>query len=69
MGDKDLVMVGCVTTLKLTPEDRKRDIQFPANWPRDCHPFVELNEQYKNTPSNEALLSRYLEFNAMEKSN
>lgn len=39
-------MVGCLTTPKLTPEDRKRDIQFLADWPRDCHPFVELNEQY-----------------------
>jgi len=55
-------LVGCVTTPKLTLEDRKRDIQFLADWARDYHPFVELNEKYKNAPSYEALLPRYLEF-------
>lgn len=53
---------GCVTAPKLTAEDRKRDIQFLADWSRDCNPFVELNEKYKNTPSYEELLPRYLEF-------
>ncbi|MFC1634487.1 S41 family peptidase [Planctomycetota bacterium] len=57
-----LVTSGCVTAPKLTPEDRKRDIQFLADWTRDYNPFVELNEKYKNTPSYEALLPRYLEF-------
>ena len=56
------VMAGCVTAPKLTPEDRKRDIQFLADWARDYNPFVELNEKYKNTPNYEALLPRYLEF-------
>ena len=56
------IMTGCVTAPKLTPEDRKRDIQFLADWARDYNPFVELNEKYKNTPSYEALLPRYLEF-------
>jgi len=53
---------GCVTAPKLSPEDRKRDIQFLAHWARDCNPFAELNEKYKNTPSYEELLPRYLEF-------
>ena len=53
---------GCVTAPKLTPEDRKRDIQFLGDWARDYNPFVELNEKHKNTPSYEALLPRYLEF-------
>ena len=54
---------GCgVTRPKLTAEDRKRDIQYLADWARDYNPFVELNEKYKNTPSYEALLPRYLEF-------
>jgi len=53
---------GCQSTPRLTPEDRKRDIQFLADWSRDYNPFVELNEKYKNTPSYEELLPRYLEF-------
>jgi hypothetical protein len=53
---------GCVSTPRLTPEDRKRDIQFLADWSRDYNPFFELNEKYKNTPSYEELLPRYLEF-------
>jgi len=56
------VMVGCVTAPKLTTEDRKRDVQFLADWARDYNPFIELNEKYKNTPSYDALLPRYLEF-------
>ena len=56
------VGAGCVTAPRLSPEDRKRDIQFLADWTRDYHPFVELNEKYKNTPSYEAPLPRYLEF-------
>ena len=57
-----LLMTGCMTAPKLTPEDRKQDIRFLADWARDYNPFVELNEKCKNTPSYEALLPRYLEF-------
>ena len=53
---------GCSCAPKLTPEDRKRDIQFLADWAKDYNPFVEVNEKYKNAPSYQALLSRYLEF-------
>jgi hypothetical protein len=53
---------GCSYTPKLTAEERKRDIQFLADWTRDYNPFVKLNEKYKSTPSYEALLPRYLEF-------
>lgn len=53
---------GCSGPAKLTAEDRRRDIQFLADWTRDYSPFAELNEKYKNTPSYEALLPRYLEF-------
>jgi hypothetical protein len=56
------VTAGCVTAPKLTPEDRKRDVQFLADWARDYNPFVELNEKYKDAPSYEALLPQYLEF-------
>jgi len=55
-------IVGCSYTPKLTSEDRKRDIQFLADWTRDYHPFVELDERQRNTPSYEVLLPRYLEF-------
>lgn len=55
-------MTGCSSTPRLTAEDRRSDIEFLARWARDCSPFVELNEKYKNTPSYEAVLPRYLEF-------
>jgi hypothetical protein len=55
-------ITGCSYTPKLTAEDRKRDIQFLADWARDYDPFIELNEKYKNTPSYQALLPQYLEF-------
>jgi hypothetical protein len=62
-----IVLCACVLTLsscspRLTPEDRKRDIQFLAQWAKDCCPFVELNEKYKDCPSYQALLPKYLEF-------
>jgi hypothetical protein len=54
---------GCsVTAPKLTAEDRKRDIQYLADWARDYSPLVELSEKYLNVPSYEELLPRYLEF-------
>jgi hypothetical protein len=56
------VITGCVTAPKLTPEDRKRDIQFLADWARDYSPLVELNEKHKGIPSYEALLPKYVEF-------
>jgi hypothetical protein len=63
------VMAGCVTAPKLTPEDRKRDIQFLADWARDYSPLVELNERHKGTPSYEVLLPNYLEFAEQAQSN
>jgi hypothetical protein len=54
---------GCsVTAPKLTAEDRKRDIQYLADWARDYSPLVELNEKSLSAPSHEKLLPRYLEF-------
>jgi len=63
------IIAGCVTAPKLTPEDRKRDIQFLADWARDYSPLVELNEKHKGTPSYEALLPKYLEFAEQAQSN
>jgi len=70
---------GCsVTTPKLSPEDRKQDIQFMADWARDYSPFVELAEKHnrmdiqsyvKGTPSYKALLPKYLEYAEQAESN
>jgi hypothetical protein len=57
-----LITSGCSTVPKLTAEDRKRDIQFMADWARDYSPFVELTEKHKGNPSYEALLPKYLEY-------
>lgn len=64
-----LVVDGCVTAPKLTAEDRKRDIQFMADWARDYSPFVELAEKHKGIPNYEALLPRYLEYAEQAESN
>jgi len=70
---------GCsVPVPKLSPEDRKRDIQFMADWARDISPFVELAEKHnrmdiqsyvKGTPSYKALLPKYLEYAEQAESN
>ena len=61
---------GCsVPVPKLTPEDRKKDIQFMADWARDCSPFVELAQKHKGTPDYEALLPKYLEYAEQAASN
>jgi protein-S-isoprenylcysteine O-methyltransferase Ste14 len=64
-----LVMSGCSTIPKLTAEDRKKDIQFLADWARDYSPFVELTEKHKGNPSYEALLPKYLEYAEQAESN
>jgi hypothetical protein len=64
-----LALSSCATVPKLTAEDRKRDIQFMADWARDYSPFVELAQKHKGTPSYEALLPRYLEYVEQAESN
>lgn len=61
--------VGCSSPPKLTPEDRRRDIRFLAQWAKDYNPFVELNEKVKGCPSYQALLPEYLEFAEQAQSN
>jgi hypothetical protein len=63
------VISGCATVPELTAEDRKTDIQFMADWARDCSPFVELAETHKGTPSYKALLPKYLEYAEQAESN
>jgi hypothetical protein len=62
---------GCVLvpTPKLTAEDRKADIQFLADWARDCSPLVALAEKHKGSPSYEALLPKYLDYAEQAESN
>ena len=62
---------GCssVKTPELSPEDRKRDIQFMADWARDYSPYVELAQKHKGTPDYEALLPKYLEYAEQAESN
>jgi len=64
-----VVMGACSTSPKLTPEDRAGDIEYLAQWAKDNSPFVELNEKYKDCPSYEALLPKYVEFAKQAKSN
>jgi hypothetical protein len=45
----------------LTPGERKKDIQYIAQWAKDYSPFVELNERVKGCPSYESLKPKYIE--------
>ena len=64
-----LILSSCSTVPKLTPEGRKKDIQFLADWARDYSPLVELTEKHRGNPSYEALLPRYLEYAEQAESN
>ncbi len=60
---------GCAVSPKLTAEDRKKDIEYLAQWAKDNSPFVELNEKYKGYPSYEALKPKYLKLAEQAQSN
>lgn len=64
-----LATTGCVTTPKLTAENRKQDIQFLADWARYCSPLVTIAEKYEGHPGYEALLPQYLEYAEKAESN
>jgi len=55
-------VIGCSSTPSLTAEDRRKDIEFLAQWARDYSPLVKLNERYKGTPGYEGLLPKYVDF-------
>jgi hypothetical protein len=63
------VVDGCVMAPKLTAADRKKDIQFMADWARDYSPFVELAQKHKGIPDYEALLPKYLQYAKQAESN
>jgi hypothetical protein len=52
---------GCAVSPKLTAEDRKKDIEYLAQWAKDYSPLVKLGEKHKGLPSYEALKPKYLE--------
>lgn len=62
-----LILSSC--SPNLTSEDRKRDIQFLAQWAKDYSPFVELNEKYKDCPSYESLKPKYVQLAEQAQSN
>jgi len=64
-----LILVGCSTTPKLTAEERRRDIEFLAQWARDNSPLVGPAQKHKGDPSFEALLPKYLEYAEQAESN
>jgi hypothetical protein len=57
-----LLLSGCSTPPKLTAQDRRRDIEYLANWARDCSPLATLSEQHRGFPNCENLKPRYLQF-------
>lgn len=60
---------GTIPTPQLSAEDRKRDIEFLAEWARDYSPLVGLAEKHKSYPSYEALLPKYINYAEQAQSN
>jgi len=52
---------GCVSTPRLTAEDRRSDVEFLAQWARDYHACVEVNTRIEGMPDYEELLPKYLD--------
>ena len=65
------VLIGrcCFSAPGLTPEDRKKDIDYLAQWARDYSPLVAFNEKLKGLPSYEALKPQYVEWTEQAKDN
>jgi hypothetical protein len=60
---------GTIPTPQLSKEDRKKDIEFLAEWARDYSPLVGLAEKHKGYPSYEALLPKYINYTEQAQSN
>jgi hypothetical protein len=58
-----------LTGPRLTPQDRKNDIEYLAQWAREYSPFVELNEKLRGLPSYEALKPKYVQLAQQAKDN
>jgi hypothetical protein len=61
------VMAGC--SPHLTAQDRSKDIEFLAQWAKDCHPLVELDQKYKGLPNYADLKPKYVQLAEQAKNN
>lgn len=52
---------GCVSTPRLTAEERRSDVEFLARWAKDYHPCVEVNSKVAGMPDYEKLLPKYMD--------
>ncbi|MHC4324079.1 MAG: S41 family peptidase, partial [Planctomycetota bacterium] len=52
---------GCLSTPRLTAEDRRSDIEFLARWAKDYHACVEVNSKVGDLPDYEKLLPKYID--------
>ncbi len=62
-----VVITGC--SPHLTAQDRRRDIEFLAQWAEDYSPFVELNEKLKGCPGYKSLKPQYIQLAEEAESN
>lgn len=62
-----LQLAGC--SPHLTAQDRGKDIEFLAQWAKDCHPLVELDQKYKGLPSYADLRPKYVQLAEQAKNN
>jgi hypothetical protein len=53
----------------LTAQDRSKDIEFLAQWAKDCHPLVELDQKYKGLPNCADLKPKYVQLAEKAKNN
>jgi hypothetical protein len=60
-------MAGC--SPHLTAQDRSKDIEFLAQWAKDCHPLVELDQKYKGLPNYADLKPKYVQLAEQAKNN
>jgi hypothetical protein len=60
-------MAGC--SPHLTAQNRSKDIEFLAQWAKDCHPLVELDQEHKSLPNYADLKPRYVQLAEQAKTN
>jgi hypothetical protein len=51
---------GCVSTPRLTAEERRSDVEFLARWAKDYNACVEVNSKVAGMPNYEELLAEYM---------
>jgi hypothetical protein len=53
----------------MTAQDRSKDIEFLAQWAKDCHPLVELDQKYKGLLNYADLRPKYVQLAEQAKNN